>query len=93
MVNVTHKAKKTGKGVYSNVTAVTPVPSALKASLPKGHNPCKVFQISDPDMELFDSFSDFLKKQIQESPEWKAVQSRPKDTGSGFDDIASDVPF
>jgi len=93
MVNVTHKAKKKGNGVYSNVTAVTPVPSALKASLPKGHNPCKVFQISEPDMELFDTFSDYLKKQIQESPEWKAVQGRPKDTGSGFDDLPSDVPF
>jgi hypothetical protein len=93
MVNVTHKAKKKGNGVYSNVTAVTPVPSALKASLPKGHNPCKVFQISEPDMELFDTFSDYLKKQIQESPEWKAVQGRPKDTGSGFDDLPDDIPF
>lgn len=93
MVNVTHKAKKKGNGVYSNVTAVTPVPSALKASLPKGHNPCKVFQISEPDMELFDTFSDYLKKQIQESPEWKAVQGRSKDTGSGFDDLPDDIPF
>ena len=93
MVNVTHKAKKKGNGVYSNVTAVTPVPSALKTSLPKGHNPCKVFQISEPDMELFDTFSDYLKKQLQESPEWKAVQGRPKDTGSGFDDLPDDIPF
>lgn len=94
MVNVTHKPKKTGKGVYSNVTAVTPVPSALKGNLPKGHNPCKVFQISDPDMELFDTFSDYLKKQIQESPEWKARQSsKTSADSSGFDDMSNDVPF
>ena len=96
MVNVTHKAKKKGNGVYANVSAVTPVPSALKASLPKGHNQCRVFQISDPDMELFNSFSDYLKKKIEGSPEWQArdhMSTKTSDKSSGFDDMEDDIPF
>jgi len=96
MVNVTHKPKKKGSGVYANVTAITPVPSALKLNgMPKGHNPCKMFQISDPDMELFETFSDYLKKQIEESPEWKAKTNPIKASSpkSGFDDMPDDIPF
>jgi hypothetical protein len=45
-------------------------------------------------MELFESFSPFLKKQIEESPEWKArlpVSATPD--RSGFDNMTDDVPF
>lgn len=95
MINVTHKAKKNGKGVYANVTAVTPVPNALKAALPEGHNRAGIFMISEPDMEMFDGFGDFLKKQIESSPEWQAVKGRaaPKESAGGFDDMESDMPF
>lgn len=95
MINVTHKAKKNGKGVYANVTAVTPVPNALKAALPEGHNAAGIFMISEPDMEMFDGFGDFLKKTIEASPEWQAVKGRvaPKESAGGFDDMADDMPF
>jgi hypothetical protein len=89
MLNITHKPKKSGDGVYANIVAITPVPNALKsAGLPDGHNKVEIFQISSPDMAMFDTFSDFLKKQISEAPEWKAQQ---KKTGSGFDDMESDL--
>lgn len=96
MVNVAHKPKKTGSGVYANVVAVTPVPSAIKsAGLPQGHNPCAIFLISEPDMELFNTFGDYLKKTIQGAPEWKAVQGReaPPASSGGFEDMDDDMPF
>ena len=98
MVNVAHKPRKQGTGVYANVVAVTPVPAAIKtAGLPNGHNPPSLFQISEPDMELFNSFGDYLKKTIQASPEWQAYVKRSGGDASagdsGFDDMDSDVPF
>ena len=99
MVNVAHKPRKTGGGVYANVVAVNPVPAAIKsAGLPKGHNKCALFQISEPDMDLFNSFGGYLKKTIEASPEWQAVMKRSgaqpasnsADPLDGFDD---DMPF
>ena len=96
MVNVAHKPKKSGGGVYANVIAVTPVPSVMKSSLPQGHNKCGLFMLSEPDMEMFDSFGDYLKKTIMAAPEWKAVEGRtaaPAPQGGGFDDMDDDMPF
>jgi hypothetical protein len=97
MVNVAHKPKKTGTGVYANVVAVTPVPNAIKNALPKGHNKCGLFMISEPDMEMFETFGKYLKETIQAAPEWKAVQGRAAPAAEapkgGFDDMESDVPF
>lgn len=92
MVNVQHKPKKKGNGVYANVTDITPVPTVIKSAIPKGHNKCEMFIISEPDMEMFDKFPDWLKKKIGESPEWKARQN-PDKPSSGFDDMESDLPF
>ena len=97
MVNVAHKPKKSGGGVYANVVAVTPVPQAIKtAGLPKGHNQCGIFLISEPDMEMFNTFGEYLKKTIQAAPEWKAVQGRQasdEGTHSGFEDMDDSIPF
>lgn len=97
MVNVAHKPKKNGQGSYANVVAVTPVPNAIKNALPKGHNKCGLFMISEPDMEMFESFGKYLKETIQAAPEWKAVtgreapkQSNPNDPLDGMED---DIPF
>lgn len=92
MINVQHKPRPKG-GVFANVVQVTPVPKAVKQSgLPKGHNRANIFIISNPDMELFETFSDYLKEQIQSSPEWKSEHSTKK-PDSGFDDFPDDVPF
>ena len=94
MVNVQHKPKKKGNGVYANVTDITPVPTVIKSAIPKGHNKCEMFIISEPDMEMFDKFPDWLKKKIGESPEWKARQNMGEPSkGSGFDDMGDDMPF
>jgi hypothetical protein len=85
---------------YTNIAAIMSVPAAIKkAGMPEGHNDCKLFSIEEPDMALFESFSNGLKEKIQKSPEWRErggaepsrTQSKP--TGSGFDDMDDDIPF
>jgi hypothetical protein len=73
ILNVTHEAKETSDGVYVNILDITPVPNEVRPSrFPDGHNQAQIFQISDPDMKMFDTFSNKLKKQIMDSPEWKS---------------------
>jgi hypothetical protein len=55
-----------------------------------------VFDLDDPDMELFETFGNKTKEVIQASPEWNLKKTpAPKQTvsSSGFDDIDSDIPF
>jgi len=96
MINITHTQK--GDKTYANVTGVSAVPAAIKkAGLPEGINTCVMFDIDNPDMELFDTFSDYLKEQIMNSPEWKMRngnndefdQTRKKPV----EDENDDIPF
>jgi len=81
---------------YTNIANINSVPSAMKALLPAGFNPKAAFSIDDPDMDLFETFSENLKKKIQESPEWKARDSSPKEKQSSkgsIEDMDDDIPF
>jgi len=97
MLNITHKPKKSGSGVYANVTTLTPVPSQIKSvGLPVPFNKAEIFTLSEPDMAMFDTFSEWLKNQIMTSPEWKAAQHKgetPKQAKASFDDMDDDIPF
>jgi hypothetical protein len=97
MLNVTHKARKSAGKVYANVTALTPVPSQIKTiGLPVAFNKAEIFELSEPNMAMFDTFSEWLKNQIMLSPEWKATQyqgSAAKESKGSFDDMADDLPF
>jgi len=93
MVNVIQKSVN-GK-IYSDVKSITPVPQVVikTTGLPKGINDCQIFNISNPDMKVFETFSKNLKAKIEASPEWKAR------TSTGFEEMSddleddSDVPF
>ena len=96
------KAMGTNGKEYTNIAAIMSVPPAIKkAGLPEGHNDLKMFSIDEPDMTLFDSFSNGLKEKIGKSPEWQArggktsAPARPQAPagGSGFDDMDDDIPF
>ena len=93
MINITHTQK--GDKTYANVTGVSAVPSAIKkAGLPDGINTCVMFDIDSPDMEVFETFSDYLKEQIMASPEWQMRQGttpEPKIKAPISDD--DDIPF
>jgi hypothetical protein len=74
----------------------------MRANLPEGHNKCAAFYIAEPDMTLFETFSDNLRAKIEASPEWQAREWKAREwqasakesaKGSGFDDMDSDIPF
>jgi hypothetical protein len=86
---------------YSNINGITPVPAIMKKSgLPNAVNKNEVFNLSEPDMAMFEGFSTFMKTKIESSPEWQrlklssstskaATTSAPEQ--SDYDD--SDIPF
>jgi len=96
MVNVTHKTSQAGK-TYATVTSLTPLPAALRHSKPNAVLPNAVFDLSQPNEALFETFHDKLKEKINNSLERKgktkgdAAPSR----GHAEQDIPSDedIPF
>ena len=100
MLNIIERPAKTGNKIYSNVDGVTPVPALIKQNgLPTAVNKNEMFNLNEPDMVLFETFSDNLKAKIQSSPEWQKLQGKaPASTsqpqgGSSFDDTDDDIPF
>lgn len=97
MITVGKSIGSNGKE-YTNILNVNPVPKSLKDTLPIGHNKPAIFSIAHPDMELFNTFSDYLKKKIEASPEWQAKHnggpSHAKNAPTGgFEDMDDDIPF
>lgn len=94
MLSITH-TESNGK-TYTNIAGVNPVPANMKkAGLPEGVNELQVFTLDDPDMKMFDSFSENLKKRISSSPEWSGVQDQPKSKEPEFNTtgLDDDIPF
>ena len=76
MLNVIEKQGNDGK-TYVNVNGITPVPSMIKqAGLPNAVNKNEVFMLDTPDMEMFNTFSDNLKKKIMSTPEWEKLNGK-----------------
>lgn len=94
MLTVTH-TESNGK-TYTNIAGINPVPANMKkAGLPEGINELKIFDIENPDMALFDTFSENLKTKISSSPEWQERNggAKPENKSSGFNDLDDDIPF
>ncbi len=99
MISVIKSTGNNGKE-YTNIAAIMQVPPQVKkAGLPEGHNKPGIFSIDEPDMTMFDTFSDGLKQKIQGSPEWQArecqqyAKNESASKSSGFDDMDDDIPF
>jgi len=97
MINVIERAGQNGQ-TYSNVDGVTPVPSIIKQNgLPQAINKNEMFNLQEPDMALFETFSDNLKTKIMASPEWQKIQKSneyQRDAiASANIDEDSDIPF
>jgi len=94
MIAITKAMGNNGKE-YTNIANINSVPKAMKANLPEGHNKCASFYIANPDMAMFETFSDNLRAKIEQSPEWQdRAGKKPQSTAkSGFDDMDDDIPF
>jgi hypothetical protein len=96
MLNIIDRVGTDGK-TYTNVNGITPVPSVIKqAGLPVAVNKNELFNIGDPDMAMFETFSENLKKKISSSPEWQrrnAPQTNAPAPAASYPDQDDDIPF
>ena len=93
MLSVVKSTGQNGKE-YTNIEAINPVPKAMKANLPEGHNKPALYSIMEHDEELYQSFSDWIKNKIADSPEYQSKMNKkaaPK--GASFEDMEDDIPF
>ena len=83
--------------MYTKIKAITPLIKGMPKPEPVNEN--SIFDMDNPDMSMFEKFSDKMKEQIAGSREWKARQAggRPATTataaaGAGEDEFG-DIPF
>lgn len=89
MVNVT--TSETNGKTYSNVAGLTPLPGALKNAKPAAVHAPVLFNLDDPDMEVFAGFHEKLQETIKSSPEWKRMRNLVPEGAP--DDYDPDVGF
>jgi len=93
MLNIIERQGQNGK-TYSNVNGITPVPAMIKKNgLPNPVNKNEIFNMSEPDMALFNTFSEHLKAKIQASPEWQRVAGDAPAPATVTSDVDDDIPF
>ena len=68
MVNVT-TSENNGK-TYTNIAGLTPLPQALKNAKPAPVHEPVVFDLDQPEWEIFQQFHEKLQEQIKKSPEF-----------------------
>lgn len=67
-------------GQYANVNAIM----KHKGDKPEGVNELVAFDISSPDMSVFESLSDKMKAKIMSAPEWEEAQKLQDDASKAF---------
>lgn len=98
MLNVIERPGKDNK-TYTNVDGVTPVPAIIRQNgLPEGVNKNELFNLTEPDMTMFETFSDNLKAKISGSPEWQKLTMKAAPTAQAaapavMEDDLDDIPF
>lgn len=90
MLQVVHK-DVAGK-IYSNVKGVMALPEGT--TVPPPENPLVKFDLSNFDQTVFDGLSDYLKKIISSSPEYKEIHGDEQPSNAESADYEQDaIPF
>ena len=95
MVNVV-TTENNGK-TYSNVAGLTPLPGALKNAKPEPIHENVLFDLDNPDMDVFSRFHASLQDAIKKAPEWSGSQesqSSHQSVSSGaLANFEDDIPW
>jgi len=73
MLNITHKTKKDGSGVYAEIGSVSAMPKGF--TCPDAINPPYVWTYDTFDQEKFNALPDYLKNKMVTSTEYKEAIS------------------
>ena len=85
MVNVV-TTENNGK-TYSNVAGLTPLPGVLKNAKPEPIHENVLFDLDNPDMDVFSRFHASLQDAIKKAPEWAGIQ----ESQSSHQSVSSDA--
>jgi hypothetical protein len=97
LITVIH-SERDGK-TFANVASITAVPGAMRKSLPKGIHDLEAFDITAPDMKLFEAFHQKLRETIEAATEWADRGKSQKHPGAVEDlpadamEIEEEIPF
>lgn len=86
-LTIVHKKNADGTRTYARVAGVIAVPEGT--DVPKQTLKSILFDLEKPDMEVYETFSDYLKGRISDSPEFNKAQGGQE--GHFLDDITADV--
>lgn len=86
MVNVT-TSENNGK-TYTNIAGITPLPQALKNAKPAPVHGPLIFDLDQPDWDVFQNFHEKLQEYIKKSPEFAEAISM-----AGSNAPMEDAPF
>ena len=93
MLNVIHKAAANGN-LYANVVGISPIPKGIEC--PPQHNETFILSYEDWDQKKFEGLPDWLKKEIEQSKEYKLISSGGMESDEKTDDTnigSDDLPF
>jgi len=87
MLNLTEEHGSDGKA-YTKISAITPMIKGMPK--PEPVNAAAIFDLDDPDMEMFDGFGDKLKDTIKESREWRSLGAGHQQVNNATEET---IPF
>lgn len=91
MLNITHKTKKDGSGVYAEIGSISAMPKGF--ACPDQVNPSFVFTYENFDAEKFNNLPDFLKNKMVNSDEYKATFLPQETHAEQSEEEHDDMPF
>lgn len=75
-------------GKYANFNSIM----TYKGEKPEPVNPNVIFDLDDPDMEVFNSLGEKIQETITKAPEWRAPTVKPSDSIEKKDVVITDIP-
>lgn len=90
MLNITHKTKKDGSGVYAEIGSISTMPKGLPC--PEQINQSFIFTYENFDEAKFNTLPDFMKNKMVTSDEYKQAISHGQHIESN-DEEQDDLPF
>lgn len=86
MLNIT-TSENNGK-TYTNIAGITPLPQALRSAKPEPVHSVVLFDLDQPNWDVFQKFHEKLQEQIKKSPEFAQALSM-----ANVDEPMEDAPF
>lgn len=91
MLNITHKNKKDGSGVYAEIGSISSMPKGF--ACPDAINEKFVFTYENFDSEKFNNLPEFLRNKMIHSDEYKQISTGGNEIEVVTEEENEDLPF